>query len=182
MLKLFKNYIVLGLAVLVLLAGCGIVSITIMVDEEFDLVGTGDFYYLDIDVTSNSDWQDHEEDIEFVELVAFDIWLTNSEATEVTFEGYVDDYDNTLCGSRACFDALSPSPTRVLKDIVIPAGSTRHITPGQSFAHIENVDVMKTLARQGQFNFYGISTGGASVNFSVDSGRVIIWLMVSASS
>ena len=178
MLKARKNVVLLGLAAFVLLAGCGIVSITITIDEDFDVVGSGDFYYQSIDVTENEDWQDHEDDIEFVEMVTFDIWMTNNEETEVTFDGYVDDYDNTLCVTRSCFDASS-TPTRILKDIVIPAGSSRHITPGQSLAFIENLDVMKARELDGQFHFYGISTGGTSVNFSVDSGTVFITLMVS---
>ncbi|UCG63121.1 MAG: hypothetical protein JSV52_07520 [Candidatus Zixiibacteriota bacterium] len=179
MLKLFKNYVVLGLAAIILLAGCGIVSMTFVIEEDFSLVGSGDFYSLAVDVTQNEDWQDHEEDIEFVELVAFDMYLTNNEPTSVTFNGYVDDYDAVnICTDRTCFDGLT-TPTRVLKDIIIPANSTRHITPGESLAYIENLDVMKAFAREGQFNFYGISTGGAAVNFSVDEGTVIVILMVS---
>ncbi|MEW6411744.1 MAG: hypothetical protein AB1483_04630 [Candidatus Zixiibacteriota bacterium] len=182
MMKSLSKYFVLSLTVLILLAGCGIVSITYMIDEDFDVSGAGDFYYRAIDVTTNPDWEDHQDDIEFVELVAFDIYLTNNEETAVTFDGYVDEYDDLgICPTRACFDALT-TPTRILKDITIPAGSSRHITVGESFDYIENIDVMKALALTGQFNFYGVSTGGSSVNFSVDSGRVIIWLMVSASS
>ncbi len=182
MLKSYRKYFVLSLAALILLAGCGIVSITYMVEEDFDVAGAGDFYYRAIDVTANSDWEDHQDDIEFVEMVAFDMYLTNNEETAVTFDGYVDNYDAIgICGNRACFDLLT-TPTRVLKDITIPAGASRHINPGESMAYIENIDVMKALALTGQFNFYGVSTGGTSVNFSVDSGRVVIWLMVSASS
>lgn len=182
MLKSYRKYVVLSLTALVLLAGCGIVAITISIDQDLEVAGAGDFYYRAVDVTASPDWEEHVDDIEFVELVCFDIYLTNNEEVAVTFDGYIDEYNPLgICTNRACYEALT-TPTRILKDIVIPAGASRHITPGQSFDYIENIETMKTMARTGQFNFYGVSTGGSMVNFSVDSGRVIILVMVSSSS
>ena len=105
MLRAKKNFVLLGLAAFVLLAGCMLISITITVDEDFNFVGAGDFYYESVDVTENQDWIDHEDDIEFVELVTFNMVLTNNTSEAIGFEVYVDDFDNALCMTRSCFDA-----------------------------------------------------------------------------
>ena len=178
MLKARKNVILLGLAAFVLLAGCGIISITITIDEDFDVTSTGDFWYKSFDVTENEDWIEHEDDIEFVELVMFDIWMTNHAGSPITFDAYVHHYDSTLITTRPAFDAAT-TPVQVLSDIVIPAGESKHLTAGQSLAHIVNLPEMKERALDGQFHIYGTSEGGSSFDFSIDSGKVLITLMVS---
>ena len=172
MLKVFRNFVVLGLALVLLLTGCGLISVTFLLDEDIDTMPIpSDLFVYDVDVTDDEDWIDHQDDIQQVNWVSFELYLTNPTGTEIAFDGYIDDADNALCGTTAC--ALGT--TRVLKDITIPAGSSRHITMGQSFAFQENVQTLKDLAETGAFHFYGVSTGGA---FVLDSGRVVVAIVV----
>ncbi|UCD63166.1 MAG: hypothetical protein JSW34_10490 [Candidatus Zixiibacteriota bacterium] len=174
MLKTSMRLVAASLAVAALLFGCGLLSIMILINEEIDTTTVpGDLFYYGVDVTDDEDWEEHQDNIEFVNYVAFDLYLNNPGGSDITFNGYIDDAANPVCGTSACAAAT----TRVLKDITIPAGSTRHITAGQSFQFIENMSVMKTLAREGAFHLYGVSTGGS---FVIDSGRVIVAIVISA--
>lgn len=174
MLKTNMRLVAAGLAVVILLAGCGLLSIQVLVNEEIGTTSVpGDFFYYGVDVTDEEDWDDHKDDIEFVNYVTFDLYLRNPGGTDITFDGYIDDFANTACTNSACAAAT----TRFLRDITIPASSSRHIYAGQSFEFMENLEVMKALAESGQFHFYGVSTGGA---FVIDSGRVVVAIVVSA--
>lgn len=174
MLKTSMRLVAVSLAVAVLLAGCGLLSIQILLNEEIDTTAVpADFFYYGVDVTDEEDWEDHRDDIEFVNYVTFDLYLTNPGGTDITFDGYIDDYGNTPCATSAC----ATGTTRFLQGITIPASSTTHIYAGQSFQYMENLEVMKDLAESGQFHFYGVSTGGA---FVIDSGRVVVAIVVSA--
>jgi hypothetical protein len=171
MLKVCKSVIVLGLAVAILLAGCGLISVTFLLDEDISQTDIPtDLYYYGVDVTDEEDWEDHVDDIEQINWVSWELFLTNPGVTDITFDGYIDDIDNPICFTTGCASAT----TRVLKDITIPAGESRHITMGESFSFMENIDVAKTLAIEGQFHFYGVSDGA----FSLDSGRVVVAVVV----
>ena len=163
--------VVISLAVFILLSGCGLISILILVDEEIPATTASDLYIHSVDVTGDADWDDNKDKIEFVNYVTFDLYLSNSSTTsDVTFNGYIDNFAHTICADMACAEGK----VRVLRNIVVPPGG-RHITAGQSFAFIENMETMKTLAEKGQFHFYGVSTDGV---FAIDSGRVIVAIVV----
>lgn len=171
MLKVFKNLSVLGLALAILLTGCGIVSVTFLLYEDIDQASVTSFYYYGVDVTDEEDWEDHKDDIEQVNWVSFELFLTNPGGTDITFNGYVDDADNAVCGTAACAQAA----TRILRNITIPAGTQRHITMGQSFDYMENMLILRDLAVEGAFHFYGVSDGP----FEIDSGTVVVAIVAS---
>lgn len=168
MLKVCKNFIALGLALAILLTGCGLISVTFLLDEDIDTTTVPvDLFIYSVDVTDEEDWEDHKDDIQQVNWVSFEFYFTNPGGSDVSFDGYIDDIDNPQCGTIPCAEAT----TRVLKDITIPAGSSTHISMGDSFAYQENVEILKNLAEAGAFHFYGVSDGGA---FVLDSGRVVV--------
>jgi hypothetical protein len=172
MLKVCKSFVVLGLALVILLTGCGLISITLLLDQDIDETTVpASFYYYGVDVTDEEDWEDHKDDIKSANWVSFELYLTNPGGTDITFDGYVDDADNAVCVTATC----AQGATRILKDVTIPAGSQRYISPGQSLAFMENMDILRDLAVTGQFHFYGVSTGGS---FVIDSGRVVVAIVV----
>jgi len=175
MLKVCKNLTALGLAFALLLTGCGLISITLLLNEDIPEtnVPNGLFTY-DVDVTDEQDWEDHKDQIEQVNWVSFELTLTNPGEAAITFNGYVDDVDNAVCSTIGCATAT----TRVLKNITIPASSTRVITMGESFGFMENMDVLKALAATGRFRFYGVSGGGP---FVIDEGRIVVAIVASIS-
>lgn len=168
MLKVCKNFVALGLALVILLTGCGLISVTFLLDEDIDTTSVpADLFYFGVDVTDEEDWEDHKDDIKQVNWVSFELYLSNPGGTAVMFDGYIDDIDNAICGTVACAEGK----TRILKDISIPASGSTHIRMGDSFAYEENIETLKTLAEAGAFHFYGVSDGGA---FVLDSGRVVV--------
>lgn len=173
MLKVCKNLAVLGLAFAILLTGCGLISITLLLNEDIPYtdVSSGLFIY-DVDVTDEEDWQDNKDNIEQVNWVSFEMTLTNPGGTAVTFDGYVDDIDNPVCASVACAEAT----TRILHNITVAAGETRYISMGQSLGYMEHMDELKALAKTGQFRFYGVTDGGA---FVIEEGRVVVAIVAS---
>ncbi|UCE23227.1 MAG: hypothetical protein JSU74_07930 [Candidatus Zixiibacteriota bacterium] len=175
MLKVCKNLVLLGLALVFLLTGCGLISITFLLDEDIDetFVPTS-FYYYGVDVTDEEDWEDHKDDIKQANWVTFELYLTNPGGTDITFDGYVDDATGTACTNATC----AMGTTKILSNITIPAGSERYISPGESLNFMENMDILRDLAVTGMFNFYGVSTGGS---FVIDSGRVVVAIVAVAS-
>ena len=174
MLKLSKNFAVLGLAIVLLLSGCGLVSVTILLDKDIPPTSVPtEFYSYAVDVTDEDDWKDNVDNIESVNYVTFDLHLYNPGSTPVTFNGYVDDVDNADCTTSICAEGK----IRVLKDITVAGDTHLHITAAQSLTHMEHMDDLKTLTKTGQFHFYGVSTGGT---IEIESGNVVVAIVVTA--
>ncbi|MCK4574142.1 MAG: hypothetical protein KAU36_07210 [candidate division Zixibacteria bacterium] len=173
--KYRNGLLMTGVAAIVLLAvGC-LVSGTFVVTEPFSFTAETGFYAYQVDVTDEKDWEDHKDDIDNIDMVGFELWITNNEAFPVTFNAWVDDADNPFCTGATCFDALT-TKTIIIDNLTIPAGPTmrRHVTYGESFTYLENVKVLKKLVKEGRLNFYGTGSDGTDLGFVVDSGVVIV--------
>jgi len=154
----------------VLLAGCILISGTFVIVEPFSFTTHTGFYYYNIDITDEPDWEDHKDDIDNVDLVGFEMWFQNNSATSVSFRVYIDDPDEPVYSS---FSEVDANASLILSDLKLPEGET-HLTYGNSFAYVQNVEALKELVKGGEFHFYGVSTGGANPMYQVDSGMVIV--------
>ncbi|MFZ1682811.1 MAG: hypothetical protein WAU88_01655 [Candidatus Zixiibacteriota bacterium] len=163
--KLLKNrFGLLGLVLIGLAcSGCLLVSGTFIVVADFDFTTYDEGYYYQIDVTEESDWQDHKDNIDFVDVVGFEMNITNSSSSPATFDVWIDDYGT---GSTR-----QSTATKVLSAVTVPAGASK-MTYAQSLTHVVGLDRLKALAKTGKFDYYGESSVGAQ--FTVDSGKVII--------
>lgn len=173
-----RNKIILGslITVLLIIGGC-LVSGTFIVVETFSFTTQTGFYPESIDLTDNSVWDDHREDIDDIEMVGFELWITNNEPSEWSFWAYMDNYD-VNCYDQSCADASS-SKFLIFDTLTIPAntgsGSHKYISYAKSFDLIRNLDAIKKKVLTGQFNYYGYATGGgAGYGGKVDSVKVII--------
>jgi hypothetical protein len=157
-----------GLAGLLLIAlvtgGCLIVSGTFIVVADFDFTTYDQGYYYPIDVTAESDWQDHKDNIDFVDAVGFEMHINNSSGAPITFNVWIDDF-----GKGAPLDTTTA--TKVINAYTAPSGQST-MTYAQSLNYITGLDRLKALAKEGKFDYYGQSSAGAQ--FRVDSGKVII--------
>jgi len=169
-----KNMLILT-SIAILFTGC-LISGTFVINEKFTLNGNSGFYYYQIDITGESDWQDHKDDIDNIDVVGFELWFTNNGATDVTFNTYVDDFYNPLCTDTNCLNNNS-TKIKIIDNLKLIPGST-HITYGQSFQYLVNIDQLRQLAKEGQFNFYGVSSPGG-VNISLDSAQVVVTVSAS---
>ena len=167
----FNKLGLLGIiAVGLLLGGCLLISGTFVIVESFDFTTQSGFYYYDIDITDEPDWEDHKDNIDAIDLVGFELWIDNFEAAGWTFDVYVDDGDAAAYDNR---DDVIANATQILTGLIIPIGST-HLTYGESFAYVTNVETLKTLVKTGNFHYYGFASGGTVHGYEVDSGKVII--------
>lgn len=180
--RLFRTGSLIALAATIVVIGGCLVSGTFTVVEEFHFTAATGFYPYHIDVTGEPDWDDHSDDINAIDLVGFELYLTNNESSEVTFRAYVDDGENPLCLTPACLDTNSTKIV-IIDDLTIPAGpgGKRHVTYGESFTYLVNMDSLKTLMKTGKLNYYGTSTTGTDAGFVIDTGKVIVTFSASGS-
>jgi len=158
------------LGILLLLTGClvsGTFVVTIFIDGE-DFTTFTDLYHYEVDLSTDSDWEDHKDKIKNIDVIGVELWLTNNGEAATTFNVWIDDIGEPVYTS---VDSVDANATRILEDVSVAPGAN-HITYAESLALIQNVAALKTLAESGQFHFYGHSSLGAS--FALDSARVVV--------
>jgi len=159
---------------LLLLAGClvsGTFVVTIFIDGEDFTTFTG-LYHYEVDLSTDSDWEDHKDKIKNIDVIGVELWLTNNGEAATTFNVWIDDIGEPVYTSVA---PVASNATQILVDVSIDPGAN-HITYAESLPLIQNVATLKTLAESGQFHFYGHSSLGAS--FALDSARVVVTVSV----
>jgi len=161
----------------VLLAGC-LISGTFVLDLKFtaaELDKYSNHYYTEVDLTENEIWQDHEENLDEVQSVGFEMWITNV-GPQTTFNMYVDPAGSTMFTDTS---TIADSTTLVLRGLTLAADHQTHITYGSSFKYLTNINVLTKLARTGMFNFYATWTQASNV--TLDSMRVVVVISASDS-
>lgn len=158
--------------VLLVAAGC-LLSGTFVVVEDFSFTAQNGFYFYRVDVTHEAEWQEHKDWIDLIEAVGFEFYITNTSSEPATFKAYVDEYSDTPGGTE-----VPAGATQILSDLTIPPGQTK-ITYAQSLGYIINLPTIRSLAKTGQFDFYGLSDAADGATFHIDSGKVIITVSAS---
>lgn len=176
-----KNIIILIISILSV-SGC-LVSGTFMIVETFTFTTQTGFYHNSVDLTTNDIWIEHADKLDDIELVGFELWITNNETSSWTYTAFIDDYDPN-CTTQLCFDNSS-SKKLVFGPISVPAGTgssgtQRYVTYAESFGFLQNVEALKAAVFTGKLNLIGIAVGGAGGNGgSVDSLKIIATLAAS---
>ncbi len=169
--QIFNKLGLLGIiSIALLIGGCILISGTFVIVEPFSFTTQSGFYYYNVDITDESDWEDNKDNIDGIDLVGFEMWFDNNEATAITFDVYIDDADGTIYSNGS---DVAAHTTQILDGLTLSPGTT-HLTYGNSFAYITNVATLKTLVKTGQFHYYGLADGGSSSGFVIDSGKVIV--------
>ncbi len=181
-----KNMILMGTIILLALftVGC-LVSGTFVIVETFEFTTQSGFYPEAINLSDNADWEEHRDKLDKIEIVGFELWITNNESTEWSYWAYMDDYDMS-CQDVTCAEASTTKFLIFDTLTVLPATattqSTKYVSYAESFTYIKNLDKMKQMMFDGSFNFYGFAEGGTSGNGgAIDSIRVIITVNASDS-
>jgi hypothetical protein len=104
-----------------------------------------------VDLTTNSTWVDHKDDIQDIIDVKFKVTIHNAMSTEATGEVYVSS------ASYTTLSEVKSSATRILHGISIAASATKTIGFDESVAYRENLDVLLSLVKEGSFYIYGIA-------------------------
>ncbi len=163
------------IAVSALITGC-LVSGTFIIVEDFNFTAGSGFYHYTVDITDEADWEDHKDDIDMIDAVGAEFYITSTEAGNVTFSVYIDDFGTNYLNEAG----VEAGATPIIEDLTVAPGTTK-ITYAQSLGLIKNVTELKRLAKLGQFEYFGTSTGNLGTAFVVDSGKVIVTFSASGS-
>lgn len=165
--------------IVLLTAGGCLLSGTFTVDEKFSFTVEDQYYFHAADVTDEDDWKEHKDNIDYVDMVGFELWMTNQGSTAASFSIYVDDFGEPQWNSAA---EIQGNCVKVFGELTVAAGpgTQTHITYGESMAYFRNVAEIRRLAKEGQFHVYGLSTAAPGTEFTIDSARVIVSFTVSA--
>jgi hypothetical protein len=166
-----------GLALIALLAvGC-LVSGTFVIVEKFDITANNGFYFYRVDLTSQPDWEDHKDDIDRIDAVGFEFYITSTATSDVTFKVYID-----TATTGTDLTSVPASASAIIDSLVVAAGTTsRHVTYVESLGMIRNIARLKTLAKIGKFDYFGTTSNPTSGVFTIDSGKVVVTFSASGS-
>lgn len=160
------------LASVAILAGC-LLSATFVLqvffkDTDFDENGVR--YHKLVDITNEQEWEDHKDNIHTIDLIGFQLWITNNVASSNSFNLFVDDGDAATETTRAGVEA---NATKVINALALPASQHVYLTYSKSLKLLDNEEKLKELVKAGKFHFYAISKN-PTIDFTLDSVRVIV--------
>lgn len=166
-------------------AGC-LLSGTFVVVYSFAFTTQTGFYPVNVDLTGEDEWNDHKDDIDVIEAVGFELWITNNEPQPWSFAAWIDDASETFydVGNQTGFDA-SNTKILIFDTLTVPAstgqtGSQRFVSYAESLTLLRNMNALKQMVKTGKFHFYGLATANnGGVGGQVDSVRIIVTLSAS---
>ncbi len=167
---LARYKITAGLVIVALLAGC-IVSGTFIIIEPITFEADEDFYFYRLDITDDATWEDHKDDIQFIETVGAEFYISSSETEDVTFSCYVDEYD---AGGLSPI-SVPATATAIIEDYTVSPGTTK-ISYLTSLKIIKNIDRLKALTFKGKFDCFAEVSENTGSTFAIDSAKVIVTL------
>jgi len=168
---------ILGLILICLVfVGCKdlLISGTFVFVETLEYTADNDFYFYQVDITTDPDWDEHKDKIDFVDAVGVEFFITSTETTDVTFNAYIDRYS----GIGPLPTEVPTSVTQIIDSLTISPGVS-HITYKQSLGFLTGLDSLKAYSKIGQFDYYGEVTGNTGGTFTIDSAKVVITLSAS---
>lgn len=174
--KTFIIALKIGLGILALLMMLGNNCITsgnvvIVIDDLPDLVGQTNtaFHPRSVDLTGNSDWKDHRDQLNSVDDIGFACKITNYEATVATGQIWISDKSYTTPV------AVRASAVKILDGIAIAANGTRSIEWKESADFLSNFNEAKTIVYKEKFYLYFMV---AETPFHIDVKDIILFLSV----
>jgi hypothetical protein len=156
------------LLAVIMLSGC-LFTATFVIHHPFKFTMQNDFYFEQVNLTDNTTWKDHRDQIDFIDAVGMILYITSGEAADVTFNAYADKYS----GPSSNPAVVPTSATKIINDLVVPPGKTT-ISYKKSLTVITGLERFKDLVETGQFDFFATSSSGLGSSFRVDSGEVVI--------
>jgi len=156
------------------LGGCLLISGTFVITEDFSFDVSDYLSFKAVDLTGNSDWEDHKDDINNIDAVGFAMTMDNSNGSAVTFNLYVAPFAATQ--QHTTKSELDDKAYVVIKDLTVPAG-TSTVTYAQSLAYLHNLAKLKELTKTGKMHLY--ATSSLTGSFSVDPGSIVVTVTAS---
>jgi len=161
-----------GILAVSMFTGC-IYSGTYVIDETFTPDLKAEFYFGQVNVTTDPTWQKHKDDIHFVDAVGFELWFTENpgnDATSFLFNAYANGFSTPPMD-----DSIPSAAHNVVKNLNVSVASGR-ITYAQSLSAISKLDELKALAKTGKLDYYHTQESDDAIDITIDSVRIIITL------
>jgi hypothetical protein len=174
----------LGLAGLILaglvVAGCLVSGTFVIVEDvDFNFTANDTFYWYPVDLRENTDWADHQDDIDDIDAVGFEFTIENTSATPSTFTvqfAAATGVANTLVEPTEIPD----DAVTVITGLLVGAHATKTVTYAESVGMVSNLAALKAIIKSGRFDYYGTSSGGSGdFPFEVTHGKIIITVSAS---
>ena len=169
-----KYFWLLPLLVIVLVSGCWLVSgtwVIIYEVEEADIHATQHFYKFTVDLTKESIWEDHKDDIDDIEDITFTFKLANHGASAATGQVYVSS-NSTLSDTSA----VKASATIILDGISVPGNDSLQVTMAHYYDLLQNFETLRDLVKTGVFTAYAVVPDTVNVKFR----DVVVMITISA--
>jgi hypothetical protein len=154
-----KTLILLSAAIItaLLVSGCWLLGITLVLSYDIeDKPAYTDTYFNGwfVDLTTEKDWQDHQDNLDEIYNLMFYGWITNYENTPATGRLYV--YNDTTLHTIA---EVESSATLVLDGIAIPADTTGGSGTTTEVPLIDlDLKPIRDLIMKGKFALYAITS------------------------
>ncbi len=161
-----KKYMIYGMALLVLIfiAGC-VASGTLILVYDIDsfISSSTSIQVTEVDLTDNSDYNDHKDKIKSIDQVAVVGTLENLEFADNQAEVWLSDV-----GTYSSPAEVRANATIVFSSPVILAGDTLFIDWSDALSYIQNLQTLKDAADNGHFYLYGLAENSPfSVRFQI---------------
>ena len=158
--KTRRKYLwLLPLLIVVLVSGCWLVSGTwvIIYDvDNADILATEHFYKFTVDLTKETIWEDHKDDLDNIEDITFTFKLINQGDTPATGQVYVSP-DDTL--------TVMGSATIILDGISVPGNDSLLVDMAHYYDLLQNFETLRDLVKTGVFTAYAIVPNTLNVKF-----------------
>ena len=168
--RIVRHPLILAVMVAPFTAGCifsGQFTIVVNVQDEIAYVDQV-LNSAEIDLTANSTWDDHRDDIQNIVDVKFELTAENNTSSAVTGEVYVSENKYTTA------EDVQDSATLVLSGIVVDPNHTRTISFTESSKFIRDMPTLLDLVEKGHFFVYGLAEDAPFVITIQPGARLLI--------
>lgn len=150
-------------------AGCilsGQFTIVVNVHDEIAYVDEV-LNYDEIDLTTNDTWDEHEDDIQNIIDVKFELTVENNTSSQISGQVYVSENEYTTAAD------VQDNATLVLDRIVLSPNEIRSISFTESAEYITDLPTLLDRVEDGHFYIYGLAADPPFV-FTIQSGARLL--------
>ncbi len=162
--KTNRKYLwLLPVLVFALTCGCWLFSgtwVIIYQVEDEDISATEHFYKFTVDLTTESVWEDHQDDFDNIEDVAFTFKLINQGGDTAQAQVYVS-ADSTFSDTTTVKD----SAVIILNGLNVPPGDSLNVNMAHYYDLLENFETLRGLVKGGLFTAYAIVPNTLEIEF-----------------
>jgi hypothetical protein len=124
-----------------------------------------------VDLTEDSTYEDHQDEIQLVDRVGFSMSLVNVSGVETQVSVYISDNPNLATPAQ-----VKDLATLIFEDLVVPVGG-RTIDYKESLDLLQNFSALQDAVERGTFTVYAVAGG----DYNVDVNDVVVTITLTFS-